>query len=386
MCSANPRLPDAKYVHFFHEKIPSRAMEHFTPLDPLNDIISALPMDQQAPPLRTRALVQIFKEQYEGAVHDLTTAIRITEELRRLHKPDQQQLELASRMRVEQRSVPQLKEQDQPKSLDMQLYFNRGGVYLTIACQSVHAALNGLKEYREAQERGDLPDEVAQAAHAARLEARKRVKTNAKRALKDYTQFLSNFDYTPGLPFEITNEIMHRVYDLANGNRIHTTLSRNRLVELEGENGEVYEVSDHTNANANDKPESSLVKHQNPKPDPLERGDHGWSRFPSPKIHPSSSLFAEKPPADLPPFPSNETKTAMLNNDVLHEAFGSREAVNLPPPFDRRPALPSACACTTSNQPDGTPSPRSQRRSPCANCRWLPHIPSSTESFPCRLD
>ncbi|KAI7131309.1 hypothetical protein KC324_g17002, partial [Hortaea werneckii] len=97
-----PNNVDAKYVHFFHEKIPSRAMEHYTPLDPLNEIISALPLEQQAPPLRTRALVQIFKQQWEGAVLDLTAALRISDELKRMHKPNQQQLELASRMRKEQ--------------------------------------------------------------------------------------------------------------------------------------------------------------------------------------------------------------------------------------------------------------------------------------------
>nr|POE47377.1 hypothetical protein CFP56_00708 [Quercus suber] len=316
-------------------------MEQCTPLDPLDDIISALPMDQQAPPLRTRALVQIFKQQYEGAAHDLTSAIRITEEVNRLHKPDQQQLELASRMREEQRgwdrghrdrrSVPHLREEDQPKSLDMQLYFNRGGVYLTIACQSVHAALNGLKEYQEAQDRGGPLDELAQAAHALRLEARKRVKTNAKRALKDYSQFLSNFDYTPGLPFEITNEIMRRVYDLANGNKIQSPLPKNRLVELDVEDDEEYDDFEPTNGQATNDSYSSIVKHENHKLEPFERGNDGWPRFPSSKIHPASSLFAEKPPADLPPFPRSDTSAAMLNHDVIHEAFSSREAVTYHP-------------------------------------------------------
>ncbi|KAK3070215.1 hypothetical protein LTR53_010836, partial [Teratosphaeriaceae sp. CCFEE 6253] len=120
-----PGSTDAKYVHFFHEKIPSRAMEHYTPLDPLDDIITLLPMERQASPLRTRALVQIFKSQWDGAAADLTMALRITEEVRKTHEPNQQQLELASKMREEQeawgkghkdwRSTPHLKEEDQPK-------------------------------------------------------------------------------------------------------------------------------------------------------------------------------------------------------------------------------------------------------------------------------
>ncbi|TKA61954.1 hypothetical protein B0A55_11246 [Friedmanniomyces simplex] len=329
---------DARYVHFFHEKIPSRCMEQYTPLDPLNEVISSLPLEQQAPPLRTRALVQIFKSQWDGAAADLTMALRITEEVKRTHEPNQQQLELASKMQEEQeawskghkdwRSVPHLKEEDQPKSLEQQLYFNRGGVYLTIACQSVHAALDGLKEYQEAQERGETNGLDAK-AHTVRLEARKKVKTYAKRAMRDYLAFLSHFDYTPGLPFEITNEIMRRVYDLANGNKAQTPLPKNRLVELDNEEKEVN--GEEANGNGNGHSASAIIKHPNPKPEPFERGEDGWPRFPSPKTHPASALFAERPPADIPAFPNDKHLNAMLHNEPLHEAFGSREAVTYHP-------------------------------------------------------
>ncbi|KAI7219494.1 hypothetical protein KC365_g12297, partial [Hortaea werneckii] len=247
-----------------------------------------------------------------------------------------QQLELASRMRKEQedwnkgfkdwRSVPHLKEEDQPKSLEQQLYFNRGGVYLTLACQSVHAALDGLKEYQEKQARGETTA-ADEKGHAVRLEARKKVKTYAKRALKDYTSFLSHFDYTPGLPFEVTNEIMRRVYDLANGNKTQTPLPKTRLIELDEEGREAE--SNGTEANGDNG--SSMVKHQKSKPEPFERGEDGWPRFPSPKIHPASALFAERAPADVPPFPSEKTVNAMLNNETINEAFGSREAVTYHP-------------------------------------------------------
>ena len=49
---------DAKYVHFFHEKIPSRMMAQCTPLDVLDDIVQERPTDGSA--LRTRALTRIF--------------------------------------------------------------------------------------------------------------------------------------------------------------------------------------------------------------------------------------------------------------------------------------------------------------------------------------
>lgn len=329
----DPNSTDARYVHFFHEKIPARAMEQYTPLEPLTDIITSLPLEEQAAPLRTRALVQIFKHQWEGAALDLTRAMQITEEMKRMHKPDQQQLELASKMKEEQdawrnghrdwRSVPQLKEEDQPRGLGMQLLFNRAGVYLTIACQSVHAALDGLKEYQAAHETGETSAEDVK-AQAARLESRKRVKTYAKRAMKDYTAFLSHFDYTPGLPFEITNEIMRRVYDLANGNRTQTSMPKTRLVELNGDGEDVVNGEGNTSM-------SALIKQERSKPEPFEKGEDGWPRFPSPKIHPASALFAEKPPADLPTFPSVETTEAMRKNETIHEAFGSREAVTYHP-------------------------------------------------------
>lgn len=335
-----PNNLDAKYVHFFHEKIPSRAMEQYTPLDPLNEIISSLPLEQQAPPLRTRALVQIFKQEWDGAASDLTAALRIEEELKRMHKPNKQELELASRMREEQdawnkssrdwRSVPQLKEEDQPKSLEMQLLFNRGGVYLTIACQNVRAALDGLKEYQDAQEKGET-NGVDAKAQAARLDARKKVKTYAKRALKDYMAFLSHFDYTPGLPFEITNEIMRRVYDLANGNKTQTPLPKSRLIELNDSGDELGSDAEDSIDASTSSGVVELVRHHKPRPEPFERGEDGWPRFPSPKIHPASALFAERPPPDLPPFPSEETTAAMQNNETINEAFGSREAVTYHP-------------------------------------------------------
>lgn len=329
----DPAIADAKYVHFFHEKIPSRAVEEYTPLDPLNEIIASLPIDQQAPPLRTRALVQIFKHQWEGAILDLTLALRITENIRISHKPDQQQLELASKMREEQnawnkgyrdaRAIPQLKDEDQPTSLEKQLLFNRAGVYLTLACQSVHTALDGLKEYQAARENGEDTRAHAE-AHAVRLDARKRVKTYAKRAIKDYSAFLSHFDYTPGLPFEITNEITRRVYDLANGHKTQSPLPKHRLVEVSSSDGESSQNEGTSNGQREN---SSLVKHQKPKAEPFELGEDGWPKFPAPKIYPASALFAEKPPQDLPSFPTTDSFRNGHADEPIRDAFASREAV-----------------------------------------------------------
>jgi len=332
-------IADAKYVHFFLEKIPSRAMESNTPLDPLDDILSSMPIEHKAPPLRTRALVQIFKRQWEGAILDLTQALRITEGVRLSHKPDQQQLELASRMRDEQetsskgrrdwKTVPQLKDEDQPSSLEKQLLFNRAGVYLTLACQSVHVALDGLKEYQTAQDNGEANGAEAQ-AQEIRLDARKRVKGYAKKAIKDYMAFLGHFDYTPGLPFEITNEIMRRVHDLANSNKTQTPLPKNRLIEVNGSDDEFSHESS-VDGNGGDANGSALVKHTKALVKPFELGEDGWPKFPTPKIYPSSALFAERPLPDLPIFPDFDVDGVPKPREPANDAFGSREVVTYHP-------------------------------------------------------
>lgn len=321
---------EAKYVHFFHEKIPSRMMEQYTPLETLDDVILNLPWEKQAAPLRTRALVQIFKGQFEGAASDLTLGLRIAQELKILHKPGTDQLVLAKHYKEEQerwnrngkdrRQVPQLKEEDQPSSLEQQMLFNRAGVYLSIACQNVNAALDGLKEARMKNENGDkiTKSPREREAHQARLDARKLVKTNAKKALKDYLAFLGYFDYTPGLPVEIIDEITRRINDLAKDNK-RTTIHRNRLLEYNSRSS-----SGHSSPTV-----SSLSSHQSTQtPDSgLEWDANGWPRIPHRKIYPSSALFAEKPLPDLPPFPVPEC----ARTDESPLSVSNREAVTYHP-------------------------------------------------------
>jgi hypothetical protein len=321
---------EAKYVHFFHEKIPSRMMDLYTPLEPLDDVILNLPWEKQAAPLRTRALVQIFKGQFEGAASDLTLGLRIAQELKKRHKPGTDQLVLAKHYKEEQerwnkngkdsRQVPQLKEDDQPSSLEQQMLFNRAGVYLSIACQNVHAALDGLKDVRTKDENGDkIPKSPKEKeAHQARLDARKVVKTNAKKAVKDYLAFLGYFDYTPGLPVEIIDEITRRINDMAKDNK-QTTIHRNRLLEW----------NSHSSSGHSSPTLSSLSSHQSTQtPDSgLEWDANGWPRIPHRKIYPSSALFAEKPLPDLPPFPASQN----IKTDDSPLSVSNREAVTYHP-------------------------------------------------------
>ncbi|RAL63811.1 hypothetical protein DID88_003454 [Monilinia fructigena] len=221
----NPNDSDAKYVHFFHEKIPSRQLAECTSLQPLDEVIADRPSEGEI--LRTRAVTKIFKEDF-----------------------------------VEQHKILLLlyksRRRTTPSSLETQLLFNRAGVYLTIACQYVNAALpplprtnlaydvwdgpmnnprvssneetmhgetidgktNGSNDATDTDEDPEITRLKKEAHRRRRLEARKIVKTNAKRALRDYVAYLSHLDYTPGLPAEFTEEFVRRVNLAANGYKI----------------------------------------------------------------------------------------------------------------------------------------------------------------------
>ncbi|KAF6806983.1 hypothetical protein CSOJ01_08487 [Colletotrichum sojae] len=263
--------PDAKYVHFFHEKIPSRQLAECTSLRPLEEIIAAWPTEGE--PLRTMATVKIFKEDYEGAAHDLTRALQLFRHHPPAHQPPSpsQELQLATGARRSPDVI--LTEEQQPSSLETQLLFQRASVYLTIACQHVVDGLpghpaNGAPAQANGADRdsgsgeGAAPDQPPEptaaekeAAHR-RLEKRKLVKTYAKKALRDYMAYLSKFEYTPDLPLKLARELTDKVNLAAQG-------SRNPRV-----------------------PDSGAA--------------------PTYNIYALSDLFAAVPPADIPPYPSQE--------------------------------------------------------------------------------
>ncbi|KAI9764620.1 MAG: hypothetical protein M1835_007544, partial [Candelina submexicana] len=226
---------DAKYVHFFHEKIPSRMLAQCTSLQPLDEVIAKRPTE--GAPLRTRAVTRVFKEDFVGATRDLSEALAVCRYRLAQHKAGRNQLELASARGAgdqqngqarDWRQEVKIDEEAQPSSLEAQLLFHRAGVYLTIACQYVDAALKGQKphgtpddtaEKSEDGRNGEVPvrTPAEREVDRRRLEARKMVKSNAKRALRDYISFLSHLDYTPGLPSELTEEFLRKVDAAANG-------------------------------------------------------------------------------------------------------------------------------------------------------------------------
>lgn len=314
---------DAKYVHFFHEKIPSRMLAQCTTLEPLNQVIQDRPTEGAL--LRTRAVTRIFKDDYTGAAHDLTEALAVCRHTMAQHKAGRGELELANALGGAERRnggardwkfERKIGEADQPSSLETQLLFHRAGVYLTLACQNVHAALDGLDLGKEKEVDQDAPNrteplqpELGQShaqksASERRLEARKVVKTNAKRALRDYLSFLSHFDYTPGLSAEVTEEFFRKVNAAAGGfSKPQSAPPAKRLLEMSGN-------SSLSNGDLSD----ALVAHKAKENDPYAQNgfptDNPYLGLPSPEIYPVSALFSSSPPENLPPYP--ETSQALV--------------------------------------------------------------------------
>lgn len=239
----NPDSLDGKYVHFFHEKIPSRRLAESTTLHTLDDIIAGQPTQGEA--LRTRATVKVFKEDYKGAAKDLTEALHIF----KTYRPHQAGASSYKEMQVQEkgnrRAEVKPDDEQQPSSLEGQLLFARAGVYLSIACLNVAKALeplpsalakdapNGkLSEQSNGADNvladSELPEgstsatpptaqtpiELSadeEAVEQAILEARKVVRTNAKKALRDYNAYIANFHYSPNYPKELADDFGRRV-------------------------------------------------------------------------------------------------------------------------------------------------------------------------------
>ncbi|KUI55907.1 hypothetical protein VP1G_03318 [Cytospora mali] len=281
----DPNNLDAKYVHFFHEKIPSRQLAESTSLHTLDEVISG--QQSEGEPLRTRATVRVFKEDYEGAARDLTEALHVFR-AHKAHKMAETSREVQVVGRGGRRLDVKLDEDQQPTSLEIQLLFARAGVYLSIACLHVNDALlplpsekekdtenhNGLANSYVAESLADgtgepdtgtstpitdaPPPELTAAereTHRRVMEARKIVKMNAKKALRDYMSYLSSFDYSPNLPTDVADDFTRKVKAGKNRGRIRS-----------------------------DSPSSEIVH----------------------TVYTLNQLFAATPPADLPPYPPTD--------------------------------------------------------------------------------
>ncbi|KAF2129654.1 hypothetical protein P153DRAFT_423179 [Dothidotthia symphoricarpi CBS 119687] len=302
----NPADVDARYVHFFHEKIPSRMMAQCTPLHTLDAIVADRPHD--ASPLRTRALTRIFKDDYLNAARDLSDALSTARYLMQQHRAASDQLVLAKTYQEQYgrdwRHEVRIPDDDQPSSLETQLLFHRAGVYFTIACAHVHAALDGLRHAEEAKARRDAqvadgavptpetPDETE--GNRRRAEARKQVRQNAKRALRDYIAFLAHFDYTPGISPSLAEEFLRRLGTPAATSTTTSTSTATTSRLLDAPTPAAPPTSE------------ALVPHRRPtNPDRAS-----WPKLPPPEIFKVSQLFDAVPPSSLPPYPAPPAETA----------------------------------------------------------------------------
>ncbi|KAF7551775.1 hypothetical protein G7046_g7622 [Stylonectria norvegica] len=229
-----PENLDAKYVHFFHEKIPSRQMAENTSLQPLTDLIDEVSTDSEA--LRTRATVKCFKLDFIGAAQDLTLALQIN----RSHHPSRTLKEADAQLRESGKSKKRLQDvilgdEHQPNSLDSQLLFQRATTYLILACDHIPTSLPPKMDDPAPMAKrtnGNNPSESAREyIELQREDARKTVKTYAKRALRDYLAFLSHFDYTPNLPKKIAHDFTHRINLVTHGARSSRPFENTGLVE-----------------------------------------------------------------------------------------------------------------------------------------------------------
>lgn len=305
----SPHDPDANYVHFFHEKIPSRQLAECTDLRALDMIIAQRPSDCE--PLRTRAIVRMFKEDFEGAAQDLTSALSVCR-LNRPHKsPGEESMQLERRS-GRRRDNPPLDEKDHPSSTEVQLLFQRAGCYLTLACDHVECALakdprepagdssNGLNGAGGISGNEPIGEGVTDGATVPcrdqvptkrQIEGRKTVRLYAKRALRDYMEYLKNFHHSPNLPIEVSDDFSRQVNQATHRNKRHY--------------GQPRWASQETNS-----PTGSSVGHT---------------------VYPLATLFSATPPADLPPYPPTDLVHAASASNPIGAVETTTEVVTYHP-------------------------------------------------------
>ncbi|KAL8944073.1 MAG: hypothetical protein Q9216_000664 [Gyalolechia sp. 2 TL-2023] len=305
----NASDPDAKYVDFFHEKIPSRMLDESTSLDPLDEVIRDRPTDVSL--LRTRAVTKTFKKDLTGAVADLTKALAITRLIATQHGAVRGRVRAQNALNGAQgkfsgsrvwRSESRLDDNDQPNSSITQLLFHRAGVYFTLACKnaaSYLATFDALDRLRlgpisVGQEVDKQIDPHSETAPPHDLEAKKLTRSYAKRALRDYTSFLAFFDYTPGTAVDAASQQAHNIHAT-------TTSTEQSAANL---HGSPIKVTQETISDEIALPNNLVALELGKTARPTSRtaiGSHPLS--PPRKVYPISVLFAASALEELPPYP-----------------------------------------------------------------------------------
>lgn len=249
---------DARYVHFFHEKIPSRNLVDSTTIESLTDIIAESPREPAL--LRTRAVVRAFKMDLSGAIQDITDALAMCRFQSSQHTGASKATELSQSPKVFGDKI--LREGEQPDSLECQLYFHRASYNLNLACQNL---ISSLPKHSDSNN-NYMADQESQFD-----EQRKLVKIYAKRALRDFLSFFSFLDYSPQWPPQYSSQVALRADAIVNNTR--------------------YRGSE-------------------PATPPIP-----------PTIYPVSKLFEAVPPGGLPPLDSNPLTEMLTFHPLLVESL-----------------------------------------------------------------
>ena len=254
-------LVDAKYVHFFEERIPSRQVAEFTNCEVLNSIIESRMMMRDRAHLpgtfRTRAIVKAFKGDHEGAAADLREALNY-------HHADTKGGHTALALGPETDLVPKQRKEDielppeeQPSSIEPHLLFQRAGMLLSIACKYLQLSMpsrsgqNGkVKDIGSfTEDAPELDPPVLDASgpdpnseDAQTTEARIQVKKHARLAQKDYMAYLNLLEYTPNLPKAATTDYTRRI---GAASRLRQTLRQTRTPDSGIQySNKIYKLSD----------------------------------------------------------------------------------------------------------------------------------------------
>ncbi|KAF8204060.1 hypothetical protein BJ912DRAFT_1137953 [Pholiota molesta] len=170
----DPNDADAKYVHFFHEKIPSRQLAESTTTNVLDELILAYP--QHLEYYRTRGIVHCFRDEFSQATKDFTYALKEARAIRKaktVHRNNSSQSDSRTNKQGKRRKggtsnhtngqappdgtsamengadgsdgEPLLKHasilEDAPDPIEPQLLFLRGAAYLQQAMHMIEAAV-----------------------------------------------------------------------------------------------------------------------------------------------------------------------------------------------------------------------------------------------------
>ncbi|KAJ3310852.1 hypothetical protein HDU76_003268 [Blyttiomyces sp. JEL0837] len=195
----NPTNMDAAFVHFFHEKIPSRMLAANTTTKVLDALIQANPSTPEY--YRTRALVYGFQEQFSLSLRDLKLAISLSRKRRKMPFADSHSMHDGG---------------EDETCCENQLFFLRGASAHQFAVSLIDKALQEVSNKTEAAAQGHVNGQTAvngdlQQSPAVGMRFWDKTKAHlplflkaiqpykdqihslAKKSIKDFIQFLSQY-------------------------------------------------------------------------------------------------------------------------------------------------------------------------------------------------